>query len=50
MYLILIVLILLAVFGLPQLGGHYHQLGWAPSGIGFVVVIILVVLLLSGRL
>jgi hypothetical protein len=49
MYLLLIVVVLLLVFGgLPQLG--YHNYGWGPSGIGFVILIILVVLLLAGRI
>lgn len=49
MYLVLIILlVLLCLGGLPSWG--YHQYGWAPSGIGGILVIILVVLLLTGRL
>jgi hypothetical protein len=46
--LLLIVLILLLVGGLPNFG--YHSYGYAPSGIVGVLVIILLVLLLTGRL
>ena len=49
MGLILIIILILVVFGgLPNWG--YHTMGWGPSGIGFVVLIVLVILLLSGRL
>jgi hypothetical protein len=46
--LLLIVLLVLVFGGLPNWG--YHQYGYTPSGIGFVVLIIVVVLLLTGRL
>ena len=46
--LLLIVLILLLVGALPNFG--YHSYGYAPSGLVGVVVIILLVLLLTGRL
>jgi len=49
MYLVLLIVLILLVFGgLPQLG--YHSYGWGPSGIGLVLVLIVVVLLFSGRL
>jgi hypothetical protein len=48
--LLLIVLIILLVMGLPNIGGHYHNLGYAPSSIVLILVIVLVVLLLTGRL
>jgi hypothetical protein len=44
---LLIVLLLLVVGGLPTWG--YHQYGYGPSGIGGVVLLILVILLLTGR-
>lgn len=48
MYLILIViLVLLLVGGIPSLG--YHSYGWGPSGVVFVLLIILLVMILSGR-
>jgi hypothetical protein len=51
MYIVLIVLLLLIVFGaLPGVGGHYHRFGAWPSGIGGILLIVLVVLLLTGRL
>jgi len=46
--LLLIVLILLLVGGLPNFG--YHSYGYAPSGLSGVLVIVLLVLLLTGRL
>ena len=46
--ILLIVLILFLVGGLPRWG--YHSYGYGPSGIVGVVLIIIVVLLLTGRL
>ena len=46
--LLLIVLILLLFGGLPRWG--YHSYGYAPSSLGAVLLIILLVLLLTGRL
>lgn len=46
--LLLIVLLLLVFGGLPNWG--YHQYGYGPSGIGGLLLIILVVMLFSGRL
>jgi hypothetical protein len=46
--LLLIVLILLLVGALPNFG--YHSYGYAPSGFSGVLVIVLLVLLLTGRL
>jgi hypothetical protein len=46
--LLLIVLILFLFGGLPRWG--YHSYGYAPSGLAGVVLIILVVMLLTGRL
>lgn len=49
MGIILLVLLLLLVFGgLPNLG--FHSYGYGPSGIGGILLIIVVVLLLTGRL
>lgn len=46
--IILVVLIIFAVVGAPQMG--YHSYGWGPTGIVGVMLIIVVVLLLMGRL
>jgi hypothetical protein len=46
--LLLIVLLLLVFGGLPNFG--FHQLGYGPSGVGGVLLIIVVILLLTGRL
>jgi len=45
---LLIVLILLIVGGLP--GWGYHSYGYGPSGIGGILLVILLILLLTGRL
>ena len=46
--LLLIVLLLLVFGGLPNWG--YHQYGYGPSGLGGILLIILVIMLLTGRL
>ena len=46
--LVLIVLLLLVFGGLPTWG--YHNYGYAPSGIGGIVLIVVLLLFLSGRL
>ena len=46
--LLLIVLLLLVFGGLPTWG--YHSYGYAPSGIGGIILIIVLILLLTGRL
>jgi hypothetical protein len=46
--LLLIVLIVLLFGGLPNWG--YHSYGYAPSGLAGVLVIVLLVMLLTGRL
>lgn len=49
MNLILLIVLLLLVFGgLPTWG--YHSYGWGPSGIGGVILLVVLVLLLTGRL
>jgi hypothetical protein len=45
--LLLIVLILFLVGGLPRFG--YHSYGYGPSGLAGVLVIVLLVLLITGR-
>ncbi len=46
--ILLIVLLLFLVGGLPNWG--FHKFGFAPSGLAGVVLLIVVVLLLTGRL
>ncbi|HVO91709.1 MAG TPA: DUF3309 family protein [Terriglobales bacterium] len=46
--ILLIVLILFLVGGLPNWG--FHRFGFAPSGIAGMVLLVVVVLLLTGRL
>ncbi len=49
MGIILLILLLLVVLGgLPNLG--YHSYGYGPSGIGGVLLVVVLVLLLTGRL
>jgi hypothetical protein len=45
---LLIILLLLVVGALPSWG--YHEYGYGPSGIGGVILLVLIVLLLTGRL
>jgi hypothetical protein len=45
--LLLIVLVLFLVGGLPNWG--FHKFGFAPSGFAGVVLLVVVVLLLTGR-
>ena len=47
--LLLVLVILLIVGALPAVTGHIHQLGWGPSGVGLVIVIVLLVLVMTGR-
>ena len=46
--ILLILLLMLVVGGLPNLG--FHSYGYGPSGIGGVLLIVVVVLLLTGRM
>ena len=46
--LLLIVLLLLVFGGLPNWG--FHNYGYAPSGLGGVVLIVLLIMALTGRL
>ena len=46
--LLLIILLLVVLGGLPNLG--FHSYGYGPSGIGGVLLVIVLVLLLTGRL
>jgi hypothetical protein len=49
MGLILLILLLMVVLGgLPNLG--FHSYGYAPSGVGGLLLVVVVVLLLTGRL
>ena len=46
--LLLIVLVLFLLGGLPNWG--YHSYGYVPSGFAGVVLVVLLVMLLTGRL
>ena len=49
MGLILLIVLLVLVFGgLPNWG--YHSYGYAPSGLGGILLVVLAVLFLTGRL
>jgi len=44
--IILIIVLIVALLSSPIPVGGWHGMGWGPSGLGFVVLIIIVVLLL----
>ena len=46
--ILLILLLMLVVGGLPNLG--FHSYGYGPSGIGGVLLVVVLVLLLTGRM
>ena len=46
--LLLIIILLVVLGGLPQVSGH--NFGYGPSGIGGVILLILLIMLLTGRL
>jgi hypothetical protein len=46
--LLLIILLVLVFGGLPSWG--YHNYGYAPSGLGGVILIVVLILFLTGRL
>ena len=50
LWLVVVVFIILALVGAPGIGAWNHGYGYWPSGLGTIIVIVLVVLLLSGRL
>lgn len=46
LWLLVIVLIVLAIMGVPQVGVLRHGFGYAPSGLVLVLIVVVVVLLL----
>jgi len=46
--LVLLVLLLLVFGSLPRFG--YHNYGYAPSGLGGIILIVVLILFLTGRL
>lgn len=50
LWLLIVVLIVLAVMGVPSVGVFHHSYGYWPSGLGGLIVLVLVILLLTGRL
>jgi hypothetical protein len=50
LWVLVVVLVVLALVGAPNVGIWNHSYGWYPSGGLGLVVIILLVLLLIGRL
>jgi hypothetical protein len=50
LWVLVVIFLIFAFVGAPGYGPWHHSYGWYPSGIGTVIVIVLVVLLLTGRL
>jgi hypothetical protein len=50
LWILVVIFLIFAFIGAPGYGPWHHSYGWYPSGIGTVIVIVLVVLLLTGRL
>ncbi len=46
--LLLIIVLLIVLGGLPQVSGH--GFGYGPSGIGGIVLLVILIMLLTGRL
>jgi Protein of unknown function (DUF3309) len=46
--ILLVILVLVLVGGLPNWG--FHSFGFAPSGLAGVVLLVVIVMLLTGRL
>ena len=46
--LLLIILLVFVIGGLPTWG--YHSFGYGPSGVGGIVLLVVLILLLTGRL
>lgn len=46
--LLVILCILLLLGGLPPLTGHWHNMGWGISGVGLVLLILVIVLIVRG--
>ena len=50
LWVLVVVLIVLAIFGAPGVGTWNHSYGYWPSGAVGLIVIVLIILLLMGRL
>jgi hypothetical protein len=49
-WILLIILLVFAVLGAPGVGPFTHNYGWAPSGLVTIIVVVLLILLLTGKL
>ena len=50
LWLIVILLFVFSFIGAPGIGYWHHGYGYWPSGLGGLIVLVLVILLLTGRL
>lgn len=49
-WVLIVVLLVFALVGAPGVGPWHHNFGWAPSGLVTVILVVLLILLLTGRL
>lgn len=48
--LVIVFLILLIMGGIPVAPwGGWHEFGWGPSGLGLILLVVILVILFSGR-
>lgn len=47
-WVLVLVLLLMAIGGVPSFG--LHSYGWGPSGVVTLIVVVLIILVLTGRL
>jgi hypothetical protein len=49
LWILVVLVVVFALVGAPGIGPWHHSYGWYPSGIGTVLIVLLVLFLLLGR-